>query len=109
MKLKLLASRISFDFDGVLSTPRGRKLAQLVIEGGATVYIITARMRSQSEDVYRVADDLGIKRERVIFTNNRDKWHVMAQYRIGTHYDDNAEQITKINEKTQTKGVQFSK
>ena len=109
MKLNLLASRISFDFDGVLSTPRGRKLAKLIIEGGATVYIITARMRSQSEDVYKVAEVLGIKRERVIFTNNRDKWHVMAQYRIGTHYDDNAEQITKINEKTKTKGVQFSK
>ena len=109
MKLNLLASRISFDFDGVLSTPRGRKLAKLIIEGGATVYIITARMRNQSEDVYKVADVLGIKRERVIFTNNRDKWHVMNQYRIGTHYDDNAEQIAKINEKTQTKGVQFSK
>jgi hypothetical protein len=108
MKLKLLASRISFDFDGVLSTPRGRKLAKLIMDGGATVYIITARMRNQSEDVFKVADDLGIKRERIIFTNHRDKWHVMEQYRIGTHYDNNAEQIKKINEKTNTKGIQFS-
>lgn len=108
MKLKLLASRISFDFDGVLSTPRGRKLAKHIIDGGATVYIITARMRNQSEDVFKVADDLGIKRERIIFTNHRDKWHVMEQHRIGTHYDNNAEQIKKINEKTSTKGVQFS-
>ena len=108
MKLKLLASRISFDFDGVLSTPRGRKLAKLIMDGGATVYIITARMRNQSEDVFKVADDLGIKRERIIFTNHRDKWHVMEQYRIGTHYDNNAEQIKKINEKTSTKGIQFS-
>jgi hypothetical protein len=51
---------------------------------------------------------LGIKHDRVIFTNHRDKWHVMAQYRIGTHYDNNQEQITKINEKTNTKGVLFS-
>jgi hypothetical protein len=109
MKLNLLASRISFDYDGVLSTPRGRKLARLIIGGGATVYIITARMRKDSEEVYAIAEILGIKKERVIFTNNRDKWHVMDQYRIGTHYDDNAEQITKINDKTQTKGVQFSK
>lgn len=108
MRLKLLASRISFDYDGVLSTPRGRKLAKLIIEGGATVYIITARMRNQSESVFKAADELGIKRERVIFTNHRDKWHVMAQYRIGTHYDNNQEQITKINEKTNTKGVLFS-
>jgi hypothetical protein len=66
-------------------------------------------MRKDSEEVYAIAEILGIKKERVIFTNNRDKWHVMDQYRIGTHYDDNAEQITKINDKTQTKGVQFSK
>jgi len=108
MRLKLLASRISFDYDGVLSTPRGRKLAKLLIEGGATVYIITARMRTQSDDVYKTAELLGIKKERVIFTNHRDKWHVMDQYRIGTHYDNNPEQIKKINEKTTTKGVQFS-
>jgi len=108
MRLKLLASRISFDYDGVLSTPRGRKLAKLLIEGGATVYIITARMRNQSDDVFKTAELLGIKKERVIFTNHRDKWHVMEQYRIGTHYDNNQEQITKINEKTKTKGVLFS-
>ena len=108
MRLKLLASRISFDYDGVLSTPRGRKLAKLLIEGGATVYIITARMRTQSDEVYKTAELLGIKKERVIFTNHRDKWHVMDQYRIGTHYDNNPEQIKKINEKTTTKGVQFS-
>jgi hypothetical protein len=108
MRLKLLASRISFDYDGVLSTPRGRKLAKLLIEGGATVYIITARMRNQSDDVFKTAELLGIKKERVIFTNHRDKWHVMEQYRIGTHYDNNQEQITKINEKTNTKGVLFS-
>lgn len=105
---KLLASRISFDFDGVLSTPRGRKLAKLIIDGGATVFIITARMRTESEAVYKAANELGIKKERIIFTNHRDKWHVMDQYRIGTHYDNNEEQITKINEKTNTKGVLFS-
>jgi hypothetical protein len=109
MKLNLLASRISFDYDGVLSTPRGRKLARLIIGGGATVYIITARMRTDSEEVFEMAEILGIKKERVIFTNNRDKWHVMDQYRIGAHYDDNLEQITKINEKTQTKGIEFHK
>lgn len=107
MKLKLLASRISFDFDGVLSTSRGKRMAKFLMDGGATIYVITARTRAQGDEVFKVAEDLGIKKERVIFTAHRDKWRVMDQYRIGTHYDNNPEQITKINENTQTKGVLF--
>ena len=106
--IKLAVSRISFDFDGVMSTKKGQALAQSLIDKGETVFIITARDRSQSKDVYRIADILGIDRTRVIFTFHRDKWPFMDQHAIETHYDNNSEQIKKINENTKTKGILFT-
>jgi hypothetical protein len=106
--IRLAFSRISFDFDGVLSTSKGQTLAKKFLDSGATVFIITARDNSQSSKVYEVADVLGIKRNQVVFTAHKDKWQFMNQYKIGTHYDNNLEQVKKINEKTQTKGVLFT-
>ena len=107
-RFKLAGSRISFDYDGTLSTSKGKKLAAEFIASGAAVFIITARQPSESESVYAIADVLGIRKDRVIFTAGKDKWPFMDKYRIGTHYDNNAEQVRKINENTQTKGILFT-
>lgn len=106
--LQLAGLKISFDFDGVMSTKKGQELAQSFIDKGETVFIITARDRSQSKDVYRAADRLGIDRTRVVFTFHRDKWPFMDKYAIDTHYDNNPEQVKKINENTKTKGILFT-
>jgi len=98
---------ISFDFDGVLTNQSGRDMVEMMIERGDEIYIITARQSSRSADVFEIADELGIELDHIIFTGGRDKWQFMDENEIAIHYDNNPEQIKKINENTKTKGKLF--
>jgi uncharacterized HAD superfamily protein len=100
--------RISFDFDGVLTTEKGRELARVKIKQGFEVWIITARQMNQNDRVYEVAKELGIRKNNVVFTNGRDKWSFVELHNISTHYDNNVEQITKIKKNTKAKGQLFA-
>jgi acid phosphatase class B len=96
--------KISFDVDGVLTTPQGMALARRKIANGDRVYIITARNEStMSAKVYEIAKELGIPRLRVYFTNGEDKWKTIQRLGIDVHYDNNEEQITKIKENTDSR------
>jgi acid phosphatase class B len=96
--------KISFDVDGVLDTPQGMALARRKIANGDRVYIITGRNEERmSEEVYAIANELGIPRLRVYFTNGADKWKTIQSLGIELHYDNNEEQITKIKEQTDSK------
>ena len=101
------ATRVSFDFDGTLETKRGQEIAIKELEAGNDVWVITARDISDSRPVLKLADTLGIPHSKVVFTNGEDKWKYMIRYRIAKHYDNNAEQIKKINKHTDTKGIIF--
>lgn len=96
--------KISFDVDGVLTTPQGMALARRKIANGDRVYIITARNEStMGARVYEIAKELGIPRLRVYFTNGEDKWKTIQRLGIDVHYDNNEEQITKIKENTDSR------
>ena len=83
-----VGEKVSFDWDGVLSTRLGKALAQKEIQAGSTVYIISAR--SNASTMYSVADQLGIPRERVIATgSNLKKAEMIKKLGIDTHYDNN--------------------
>ena len=101
------ATRVSFDFDDTLSTERGQQLALDEMNKGNQVWIITARQDKDSEEVFAVADKLGIQHQHVIFTNGEDKWKYMIRHRIAKHYDNNKEQVQKINERTDTQAILF--
>ena len=101
-------NKISFDFDDTLSTAKGQALAKQFIDEGKTVYIITARQRRMSEGVYEIADELGIPHTRIYFTNGADKWETIKRLGIGIHYDNNKEQIDKINANTECDGRLFT-
>lgn len=101
------SSKVSFDFDDTLETPRGKELAKQKIAEGKEVFIITRRQESASEAVYKVADELGIPHSRVYFTNGKMKWETVKRLNIGTHYDNNQDEIDLINEKTESKGFKF--
>jgi uncharacterized HAD superfamily protein len=101
-------NKISFDFDDTLSTSKGQEMAQKFIDEGFNVYIVTARNASDSEAVYRIADKIGIPHSRIYFTGGKDKWPVIKRLNIGIHYDNNAEQIKKINENTEAEGRLFT-
>ena len=97
--------KISFDVDGVLDTPQGMALARRKIANGDRVYIITARNEERmAAEVYAIANELGIPRLRVYFTNGADKWKTIQSLGIELHYDNNQEQIDKINDETDADG-----
>jgi len=73
--------KISFDYDGVLSTRPGQALASIKMKQGHLVYIVTARHWKENEDVLATAKELGIPKARIYFTDGVDKWHTIK--RIG--------------------------
>ena len=97
---------ISFDYDGTLSTKKGKTLAAKFISDGKDVRILTARnITDDNSDLEATAKNLGI--DTIYYTNGRDKWSFIIKYGIKEHYDNNQEQIDKINEKTKARGILF--
>ena len=108
MKIELAKTKISFDYDGTLSTTKGKELAAQKIATGHDVWIITARQRESNNDaVYTTAERLGIPRSRIKYTNGKDKYPYMVRYDIDIHYDNNPKQVDLINEKTLTRAILF--
>ncbi len=97
------SSDVSFDFDGTLTQPKIQRIARQRIMKGDNVYIITKR--SPSEDVYKMADDLGIKRSNVVFTSGEPKASFIKDLKIDYHYDDMSDEIKDIKEKTIAKTI----
>jgi hypothetical protein len=108
MKIQLAKTKISFDYDGTLSTTKAKELAAEKIATGHDVWIITARQRESNNDaVYTTAERLGIPRSRIKYTNGKDKFPYMVRYDIDIHYDNNQDQVDLINEKTLTRAILF--
>ena len=99
--------RISYDFDDTLSTSKGQQMALNDIKNGNDVLILTARQESDNEEVFKVADKLGIAHSKVHFTNGKDKWSFVIRLKIDRHIDNNKEQVDKINKFTNAEGVLF--
>ena len=97
--------RVSFDVDGVLTISKGRRLAQGRVISGDDVWIVTARKQSDDDSAYKIAERLGIKKSHVVFTNGKDKWKFIQKYRIEVHYDNNKEQVDKIERNTKAIGI----
>ena len=104
MNLSLINKNISFDFDGTLERPEIQAIARK-LKLRNTIWIITRRFLDESEDVYKVADELGIPRTRIIFTNGRWKYQVMRGMNIDYHFDDKLDEINQIEKWTKTKGI----
>lgn len=102
--------KISFDFDDVLELDKYQSLAEEFINAGDTVYIITRRQEdTMSKAVFEVADKLNIPHSRVIFTNGHLKWEAVKNLNIDKHYDNNPNEIEKINDNTDAEGILTTK
>lgn len=89
--------KVSFDYDGTISTKKGTELAQSFIDDGATVYIISAR--STSKTLNAKADDLGIPHSRVYATgSNKAKIEKIKDLEIDIHYDNNQDVIDELGD-----------
>ncbi|CAB5212350.1 Phage-like element PBSX protein, XkdF [uncultured Caudovirales phage] len=95
-KQQMSGQKVSFDYDGTLTTPEGRLKAKELIKNGYDVYIVTARNKGESGPVYRMADQLGISHDKVHFTNGRPKSDTLKLLGIQKHYDNNPDVIDEI-------------
>ena len=94
---KLAGEKISFDYDGTLSTLKGTELAQRLIDAGAEVYIISAR--GEKDGMLNKADKLGIPVGRVYaMGSNKGKIEKIKELNIVTHYDNNADVIRELGD-----------
>ena len=99
---------VSFDFDDTLSTEKGYNKAVDWIAKAATLYILTARCKDGNNlDLINRAKELKIPLTKVIFTCHQDKYKFIEKYGIDVHYDNNKEQVDKINQNTDAKAILF--
>ena len=94
-KTKLAGERISFDFDGTLTTKKGYEKAKQLINEGAEVYIISARQNK--DGMLTRANDLEIPVGRIYaMGSNQGKIEKVKELGIVTHYDNNEEVIKAL-------------
>lgn len=89
--------KVSFDYDGTLSTEEGQNLFKRTL---GEKYVITARHPSDRYEVYEVTDRLRIPRDRVFFTgSNQNKVKQIESLKIDIHYDNNLGVATALKSK----------
>lgn len=86
---------ISFDYDGTLSTSRGKELAKKLISQGETLYIVSAR--NDKAGMLNTAKELGISTDHVFATgSNTAKEAKVKELGVSKHYDNNADVVKEL-------------
>ena len=107
--------KVSFDFDDTLSKRRAQSFAKALIARGVEVWIVTSRysdlrrggwdQKGYNDDLWEVADRLGIPSNRVVFTDQKPK----ADFFLGSdfvwHLDDDPVELEEINEQTSVPAI----
>jgi hypothetical protein len=94
-EIKVEKIKVSFDYDGTLSTAKGMELAQKEINKGNIVYIISAR--SSKPMMYSRADKLNIPHSQIFATgSNKAKVEKIIELGISKHYDNNPDVIKEL-------------
>ena len=99
--------RISIDYDNCLSQPKVQELAKQLIAQGHEIFILTSRFDSirrlkfpdlaSNEDLYHIAEEVGIKPYRIAFTNQQKKWIWLLETGIKLHIDDDLSVIRDLS------------
>jgi len=86
--------KISFDYDGVLSTSKGTELAKSLVDS-KDLYIISAR--SSKDGMVSKAEEIGIPLSKVYaMGSNNDKIRKIKELGISEHYDNNPKVIENL-------------
>jgi len=116
--------KISFDFDGVIEINSVKKYATELIERGFEVWVVTSRFGDDEKykkffqtstnvdltnrDLWKVAEEIGISKERVHFTNMIDKWYFFKDnHDFIFHLDDDEIENYEIEKNTKVKTINF--
>mgnify|MGYP003332126641 FL=1 len=92
--------RVSFDFDGVLTTYKGKRMLVAAQRRGDIVFIVTSRPLAWKKQVYAFAKAYDIPVTRVIFTSYLHKWEIINKKSIDKHFDNNPDELELIRENT---------
>jgi hypothetical protein len=100
-------TKVSFDFDSTLSIPDVEKYAEYLIKRGVEVWICTSRLSPENalnkewnDDLFLIADKIGIKRENIIFTNYANKSEFLSNKGFKWHIDDDNIELSFIKTDT---------
>lgn len=110
---------IAFDFDGVLSSSQTmRDLCKILLYCGHNVFIITKRCTTYKEyiekieeypkhevpieddyhkDIDTISNELGIKKENIIFTFGESKVKCYKDYKIDVMFEDEEQNVIELN------------
>ena len=101
--------KISFDFDSTLSRKDIQKYAKQLIEEGHDIWIVTSRcatepalakgwhwVEKQNQELYDVAEEVGIPREKIVFTEHVDKIEYLQGKGFLFHIDDDVDELVEI-------------
>ena len=106
--------KVSFDFDDTLDKPEVQEYAKSLVEKGIEVHIVTARQSDETfapitgwnNDLYKVAKEVGIKKENIHFTEGG--WKVeffIKNPDYVWHLDNEFEELVRISRR---KGCKIS-
>lgn len=92
--------RISFDFDGTLTQEVIQRLCVIFARDGHEIWIVTARLDKieWNNDLYKIADFLGIPKERIHFTGGSYKWEFLHINEFDLHFDDDYMEVKNARE-----------
>jgi len=110
--------KISFDIDGTLGyNSKLQQLAKSLVDAGHDVWILTARQndivydkfgpdptvvvghQGFNMDVRRIADNIGISYDKILFTGGPLKVDMYMQHKFDLHYDDDPNEVDAINKR----------
>ena len=110
--------KISFDFDNTLDRVEIQNFAKELKNKEFEIWIVTSRQSEfkdewlrtlahfENKDLFKVAEEIGIERDNVIFTNHKPK----AEFFLNNsdfifHLDDDWMELSIINSETKVKGI----
>lgn len=98
--------KVSFDFDSTLSKPNVQNYAKRLIEDGHEVHIVTSRTdMMDNKDLFRISDELGIKRGHIHFVGLEGKWVTVGREQFDFHLDDDWIELNMIAKNTKTPAI----
>ena len=98
--------KVSFDFDSTLDIPKIQKFAKKLVKKGVEVWIVTSRVSARfgnpnwNRDLYKVAEDIGIRTMNIHFTEGDDKWKFLKDKGFAFHLDDDCIELELLEENT---------
>ena len=103
--------RVSFDYDATLSRKDVQEFAKKLVSRGIEVWIVTSRfddetakekawwwIKDQNNNLFEVADECGIRRENIKFTNMESKSIFLKDKAFTFHLDDDYIELLDILE-----------